>query len=393
MQSAPSNVLRGRQVAERKTGVSTSPRELPDPLARDVYGIMGIPIDKVCLQTVIDRLKDAAETGDAFVLSTPNLNFMILSQTDSDFRESLLVSDLCPADGMPIVWLGRLLGVPLEGRIAGSDIFDAMRSDQSTDRAMRLFLFGGADGLGTFVADKINATSGSMICVGAISPGFGTVEQLSAAEHIERINASRADFVAAFLGAKKGQDWLMQNHARLSVPIRAHLGATINYQAGKVSRAPEILRRCGLEWLWRIKEEPYLWRRYLNDGAALMRMLAGSVLPLLAYRSYRKWSKPHGEAVRISAVGGRDATTVLLEGEATERNIAQLVPEFRKALSIGKSVMVDLSRTTAIDPRVLGLLLVVRKELKRSDRQFQVVCDNGPLRRIVGLYGFGYLLS
>ena len=98
---------------------------------------------------------------------------------------------------------------------------------------------------------------------------------------IDAINASDADFLAVALGAKKGQAWLQQNHARLRIPVRVHLGATINFQAGTLKRAPTLIQRLGLEWLWRIKEEPQLWRRYWNDGLALLGLLITRVFPLL----------------------------------------------------------------------------------------------------------------
>ena len=82
-----------------------------------------------------------------------------------------------------------------------------------------------------------------------------------------------ADFLAVSLGAKKGQLWLHRNHQRLTVPVRAHLGVTVNFQAGTVKRAPPRLRAWGLEWLWRIKEEPHLWRRYAHDGWVLLGLI------------------------------------------------------------------------------------------------------------------------
>lgn len=367
--------------------------EAADPLARDVYGIMGIPIDKISLQGALERLRHAADVGDAFLLSTPNLNFMVLSQSDPEFRESLLNSDLCAADGMPIVWLGRLLGVPLRERIAGSDIFEAIKLDKTAPKAMRLFLFGGADGMGKFVADKINATSTSMTCVDAISPGFGTVEQLSAAEHIERINASNADFVAAFLGAKKGQDWLMRNHARLSVPIRAHLGATINYQAGKVRRAPEPWQKVGLEWLWRIMEEPYLWRRYFVDGIALLRILLTSVLPLAAYNALRNCIDSKVPQIDFSHHDEPGQVTLGIHGAATVVTVDKSVSRFRELIGRDKNVFIDLSNVTSIDARMFGLLIVLRKMLKDKGLRFGLVCTKRVPRWIIGRHGFDYLLS
>jgi N-acetylglucosaminyldiphosphoundecaprenol N-acetyl-beta-D-mannosaminyltransferase len=98
----------------------------PDDLSRETYCILGIPIDAIEMPAVLRTIDAAAESGKPFVLSTPNLNFLVTSQTDPEFRESVLLSDLCSPDGMPIIWIARLLGIPIKRRVAGSDIFPAL---------------------------------------------------------------------------------------------------------------------------------------------------------------------------------------------------------------------------------------------------------------------------
>src|SRR5205823_4093092 len=99
----------------------------------------------------------------------------------------------------------------------------------------------------------------------------------------------------------KGQEWLVRNHSRLTIPIRSHLGATINFQAGTVRRAPEFLRAVGMEWLWRIKEEPYLWRRYVRDGTALLRLILLQMVPLTLFRILERETQPQFSIRRISS--------------------------------------------------------------------------------------------
>src|SRR5262249_7712047 len=163
----------------------------------------------------------------------------------------LLDSDLCPADGMPIVWLARLLGVPVKARVAGSDIFDALKSPTRRAQRLRVFLFGGAQGVAAKAAGSLNGAHEGLTCVGSLDPGVGAVEEMSGDAIVRTVNASDADFLVVALGAKKGQQWLQRNRARLTVPVRVHLGAAINFQAGTIKRAPRRLQAWGLEWLWR----------------------------------------------------------------------------------------------------------------------------------------------
>ena len=87
-----------------------------------------MPIDAIEMPAVMQSIEMAAANAAPFVISTPNINFLVNSQNDPEFRESLLLSDLCPADGMPIVWIARLMGIPIKHRIAGSDIFEALKA-------------------------------------------------------------------------------------------------------------------------------------------------------------------------------------------------------------------------------------------------------------------------
>ena len=224
--------------------------------------------------------KSAAAGRTAFLISTANLNFLVNSQLDRDFRESLLLSDLCTADGMSIILIARLIGIPIENRIAGSDIFDALKAEHGFENPLKIFLFGGPEGVAAAASTALNSQPSGLHCVGSFYPGFCSVDEMSQDEIIDKINSSGADFLMASLGARKGQLWLLRNHHRLLIPVRAHLGATVNFQAGTVRRAPPTMRKFGLEWLWRIKEERYLWRRYWNDGRVLLRLLLTRILPL-----------------------------------------------------------------------------------------------------------------
>jgi N-acetylglucosaminyldiphosphoundecaprenol N-acetyl-beta-D-mannosaminyltransferase len=232
-------------------------------------------------------------------------------QSDPEFREALLQSDLCPADGMPIVWIARLIGVPIRNRIAGSDIFDALKAEHNFAKPLKVFLFGGPEGVAAAARRTLNAEPRGLYCVGSHYPGFGSVDAMSRDDIINEINSSDADFLVVSLGAKHGQSWLKRNQHRLLIPVRAHLGAVVNFQAGTIRRAPPIMRNLGLEWLWRIKEEPYLWRRYWNDGRALLSLLLTRILPLVVWTRWLqlKYGR-HGQDLVIRQRLGDDSIMV-----------------------------------------------------------------------------------
>ena len=177
------------------TGVEAPRRR--DELSRQVFGVLGIPLDAIGLEPALTALEGAIEKQEVFLLSTPNVNFLISSRVEKEFRESLLMSDLCVVDGMPIAWIARLLGVPVAERVTGADLFDALKHNRS-DRPLRVFLFGGADDVAARVGKTLNAQSRGLKCVGTLNPGIGTVDEMSSETVIEAINASGADILAVF---------------------------------------------------------------------------------------------------------------------------------------------------------------------------------------------------
>ena len=305
---------------------------------------------------------------------------------DRDFRESLILSDLCTADGMPIIWIAWLTGIPIKYRIAGSDIFDSLKAEQSSTHPLKIFFFGGAEGVAAAASRALNGQFSGVYCVGSLYPGFYSVDEMSRDDIIDNINASGADFLVASLGAQKGQLWLQRNHHRLLIPVRAHFGASLNFQAGTIRRAPPIMRKFGLEWLWRIKEEPYLWRRYWNDGSVLLRLLFTHVLPFAFWTWRLRLSyERRGEDLIITQFYGHESVTVSLSGPANARNVDNAIPAFREAIAAKKQITLDFSNTRTVDARFLGLLLMLKKTLKSTGANLVFVGLSPGLARIFRL--------
>jgi N-acetylglucosaminyldiphosphoundecaprenol N-acetyl-beta-D-mannosaminyltransferase len=382
----------GRPLSEATGGGDDPAAAIFDDLSREVYCILGIPIDAVEMPAVLRSIEIAAASRTPFVISTPNLNFVVNSRKNTEFRESLLESDLCPVDGMPIVWIAQLLGIPVYGRTAGSDMVDSLKAEPRNE-PLKVFLFGATESAAAAAAKTLDAGL-NLKCVGWVCPKFGSVSELSADHLIDEINASGADFLMAALGAVKGQLWIQHNHRRLQVPIRAHLGAVINFQAGSVARAPAILQKLGLEWLWRIRQEPYLWRRYWNDGIVFLRLMVTNVIPL-AVKAYtlRRRSKREGQKLIIEQSHGSSSVNLRFSGFATDEHVEEATARFREAMMNKKKVVIDLANTLGIDARFLGLLLMVRKNLKGRGLSLEIAGASAEMEKTFRLNGASYLLA
>jgi N-acetylglucosaminyldiphosphoundecaprenol N-acetyl-beta-D-mannosaminyltransferase len=137
-------------------------------LDRDPVCLLGLPFDAVTMDGVVHAVRDAVRARRRLFLSTPNLNFLIGSQRDAAFRASVVDSDLSVADGMPLVWMSRLLGTPLPERVTGSGLFERLRDElpQYAERPIRVYFFGGPPGAAEAAGRSLNERSAGMVCVG-----------------------------------------------------------------------------------------------------------------------------------------------------------------------------------------------------------------------------------
>ncbi|MBV9559061.1 MAG: WecB/TagA/CpsF family glycosyltransferase [Bradyrhizobium sp.] len=376
--------------SERGEAASVGDRIVPDDLSREVYCILGVPLDAVGLQATLRRIEAAAHRKLCFMISTPNLNHFVLSRSDREFRESLILSDLCTTDGMPIVWIARLAGISIRSRTAGSDIFDALKTEVSPAQSLKIFLFGGPQGVAELAARTLNSQRSGVKVVGWYYPGFCSVDEMSSDEIIGQINASGADFLVVALGSQKGNLWLQRNHHRLRIPVRAHFGATLNFQAGTVRRAPPLMRKLGLEWLWRIKEEPYLWKRYWNDGRAMIALLFTHVLPFVFWTWWMRLRYERRQELIVTQVHASESVTLSLSGSANARHVDRAIPAFREAAATMKQVTLDFSNIQAIDARFLGLLLMLKKKLKAHGAAPKFIGVSPLLRKVFHLGGLEF---
>ncbi|MFM2276143.1 MAG: hypothetical protein RL211_2015 [Pseudomonadota bacterium] len=361
---------------------------LPPDFNRNVHCIMGLPFDAMDIAQAEHKVRAAIANRSRCFFSTPNLNFLMACRHDTAFRQSVLASDMVLADGMPIVWLARLLGIPVRQRVAGSTLFEALRRSRVSPEQpqIKVFFFGGPDGVAEAASNAINADSkGGMQCVGFLSPGFGTVEDMSAPPILEAINNSGADMLVVSLGARKGQAWITHNLTSLNVPVISHLGAVVNFVAGTVQRAPTVFQCLGLEWLWRIKEEPQLWRRYFDDGLGFARLLATDILPLMWRRSALASPALTAQAAnrqlpataQVSQTTGSPGCEVTLAGALTQDTMQPLRDALGEVTAMKcTDVAIDMTEVTQIDSAFLGTLLLLKGH--QVNKEYCLIFNNVP---------------
>jgi len=352
--------------------------QAPLDLSRNVVCMLGLPFDAVTMQEAVDRVRMAAQQRTPFLVSTANLNFAVTAGADEAFRNSVAHSQLCLADGMPVVWVSRLLGLPVRERVSGADLFEALCA--ASKPAVKVFFFGGPDGVAQAACEQVNRRQGGVECVGFESPGFVSVESMSSDDCIERINRAAPDFVVVSLGAQKGQAWIERNRARLDAPVISHLGAVVNFAAGAVRRAPPWLQRAGLEWLWRVREEPGLWRRYARDAVAFTRMFAGDVCSLW-WQRVRMGRRPASTPPTVASEAGASGVDLRLSGVFDRWHVGVLRTALTVAAAAAVDVRVDLSGVEDLDSAGVALFLLLAAHQRDGGRRLELHRASPSLRR------------
>ena len=364
-----------------------------DDFDRNIWCLLGLPFDAIDMQRVTESVRCSAIEKHSCFISTPNLNFLIASQSDPDFRRSVINSELSIADGMPLVWVARWLGIPLPERVTGSGMIEMLRKDDTSSwKEISVFFFGGEKGIAEQACQVINQEQGGLACTGFYSPGFGSVSDMSDSTIIETINDSNADFIIVSLGAKKGQAWIEQNRGKLSAPVISHLGAVVNFVAGNVQRAPVWMQKAGLEWIWRILEEPKLWQRYFSDGARFLALIVRRVLPYAVWRYANKDKLNTNHPVTFDVNYPTGLIIISLHGNCVHQSIAPLREIFRLELEKSVSIRLDLSDVPVVDGAFLGLCLVLRKHLGKKGLVLEFVGLNRAVRRLFLWNCVDYLL-
>ena len=222
-------------------------------------------MDPVTFGGALDAIAALVDSRRGGLVVTPNVDHIVRLDRDATFRRVCDSADLSLADGTPVVWAARLLGTPLPEKVSGSDLMVPV-SRLAAARAWRVYLLGGAPGAAEAAAASMAREHGTLV-VGVDAP-LVSVEGDDAAERaiVERIQAARPDLVLVAFGSPKQERISARIRERVRPAVLLCVGMGLSYLAGQVSRAPRLLSRLGLEWLYRLAQEPRrLWRRYLVD--------------------------------------------------------------------------------------------------------------------------------
>ncbi len=251
-------------------------RQPPAGIFKPVW-VWGVPFAPFSMAEAVSVIEALIDTGRPAYFITANVHYAMLTDENPDVRAINQRAAFILADGLPLVWASRWQRSPLPERVAGSDLIFEL-SALATRRGYRIFLMGGADGVAEEAARRLCDRYPGLQIVGIEHPPFRSPTPEEEAALIERIQMARADVLFVAFGQPKGERWIFRHLERLAVPVSVQVGASLDFAAGRVRRAPRWMQKCGLEWAFRLGLEPRrLFGRYARNAWFVARMIARDV--------------------------------------------------------------------------------------------------------------------
>ena len=246
----------------------------------DSFNVLGVPVSIVDMAAALAVIDGWIAARRHEFVCLRDVHGVMACQDDPELMRIHRRAGMVAPDGVPLVWLGRLMGHQGIRRVCGPDLLPAL-CEHSLARGTRHFFYGGAPGVAERLAERLRARFPGLEVAGTHTPPFRPLSEAEDAAVVAKIDESRADIVWIGLGTPKQERWMAAHLGRLEAPVMLGVGAAFDFHAGTVRRAPAWMQRSGLEWLFRLVSEPRrLWRRYLVLAPRFVVLVALQVLGL-----------------------------------------------------------------------------------------------------------------
>ncbi len=233
-----------------------------------------MPINNLTLAETLEAMGKHIEAGEQGYVVTPNVDHAVEFAKNELFRQAYYDAAFVLADGVPILWAGRLFGKPIKEKISGSDLLYWL-SEYAAEKGYSVFLLGAAEGVGDAAGKILQEKYPGLKVAGTYSPPLGfEKDPVENQKALDLIRESGADICYTALGAPKQDLWNWRYHQDCGAKLCLGVGASLDFVAGRVKRAPKWMQRVGLEWTWRILQEPVrMGKRYLIRDAYFLVLL------------------------------------------------------------------------------------------------------------------------
>ena len=232
---------------------------------------MNTEIDNLTMQEALETIDALIQENKNAYVVTPNVDHIVQLETNKELQDVYANASLILTDGKPLLWIAKWYGTPIKEKISGSDLFPLL-CDMAAKKGYSMFFLGAAEGVAAKAADNLMNKYKGLQVIGTYSPPYGFENDSSEMNKIDAmIKKARPDILIVGLGCPKQEKFIYNNYKKLGVPISLGLGAS--FEAGNIKRAPKWMANHGLEWLFRITQDPKrLMKRYLINDMKIFKL-------------------------------------------------------------------------------------------------------------------------
>jgi N-acetylglucosaminyldiphosphoundecaprenol N-acetyl-beta-D-mannosaminyltransferase len=344
-------------------------------VARQPIALLGVAFDNLTLRETVGRIEEMIVSRRSHYVVTANVDFLAKARRDLELQHILLNAQLVLCDGTPLVWASRLFGNPLPERVAGADVVPALIR-VAAEKHYRLFFLGATEEANTQAIARLRAQFPDLE-ISHYSPPFRPLLEMDDTEIIRRIRAAKPDLLFVAFGCPKAEKWLATHYAELGVPVAIGVGATIDFLAGRVKRAPLWMQRGGVEWIYRLCQEPRrLFKRYATDlwyfGGAMARQWWTMKL-----RASARSSQTRTSAMQSNGTWQRVEAASFLNKDSVERDAAR----WKAFAGADRHCLLELAQVKSLDSTGVAVLVHLKKQLRLSGRQLFLLSPSQAVRR------------
>ncbi len=233
--------------------------------------LMNTEIDNLTMDETLDAIDSLIKEDNCSYVVTPNVDHIVQLEKDEELKRVYENASLILTDGKPLIWISNWYKTPIKEKISGSDLFPRV-CELAAKKGYTMYLLGAAEGVADKAAKNLMDKYKGLNIVGTYSPPFGFEKDKVELKKIERqIQEVHPDILIVGLGCPKQEKYMYHHCKELDVPISFGLGASIDFEAGNIKRAPRWMSEHGLEWLYRITQDPKrLAKRYLVDDMKII---------------------------------------------------------------------------------------------------------------------------
>lgn len=234
---------------------------------------MNTEIDNITMEEALDAMDDLIRQKKNAYVVTPNVDHLVQLERGGPLCDVYKEADLILTDGKPLIWISKWYGTPIKEKISGSDLFPRL-CEMAAKKGYTMFFLGAMEGIAAKAAENLQARFPGLQVTGTYSPPYGFEKDEVESAHIrDMIHAAAPDILIVGLGCPKQELFIYHHRKELGVPLSLGLGASLDFEAGNIKRAPAWMANHGFEWVYRITQDPKrLAKRYLIDDRKIIGM-------------------------------------------------------------------------------------------------------------------------